>query len=57
MAGADYYSCDVCRGKTFYDANLDYDDDNNLAGVGDIAVICESCAKTHSVIIVEKDKV
>ena len=30
MAGADYRSCDVCGGKAFYDANLNYEfPDNN----------------------------
>ena len=25
MAAADYYGCDLCGSKTFYDAELDYD--------------------------------
>lgn len=25
MAGGDYRSCDVCGGKTFYDANISYE--------------------------------
>lgn len=25
MAMADYYSCDLCGAKTFYDANLDWE--------------------------------
>lgn len=25
MAACDYYSCDVCGGKCFYDANLNYE--------------------------------
>jgi len=28
MAGIDYYSCDVCKAKTFYDAVLNYDREN-----------------------------
>lgn len=64
MAGADYYSCDVCGCKTFYDANLDYDppiENRNPetehawpnGNVGDMAVICKECAKTH---VIQIDK-
>lgn len=75
MAGGDYKSCDVCKGKTFYDANLDYDTEDDewnkhrpwtkevgaelekfwkykLAGVGDWAVLCPECTKTHKTQIV-----
>lgn len=73
MAAADYRLCDVCGGKAFYDANLNYqwadtddlDDWGNkieeddyvrdrgyvLEYVGDWAVICTECAKTHRVAI------
>lgn len=62
MAGADYKSCNVCGGKTFYDACLEYNPptpemlsekkyDFWLHGVGDWAVICSECAKTHEVIV------
>lgn len=63
MASSDYRLCDVCDGKAFYDANIDYDhgdkdDGFRVAGkpqpwglklgyVGDWAVICTDCAKTH----------
>ena len=79
MAGGDYRSCDVCGGKTFYDANLSYGDESDWADympyrvagneqygdpealqkygmrlpyVGDWAVICDDCAKTHRTQIV-----
>jgi len=75
MAGADYKSCDVCGGKTFYDANLGYETEDKwnkeqafykevgeeqlpkgkgykLAHLGDWAVICVDCAKTHKTQIV-----
>ena len=59
MAMADYYLCDKCGSKTFYDANLHYEDDEKrgywLFGAGDIAVLCVNCAKTHRVKIVEND--
>ena len=73
MAAADYRLCDVCGGKAFYDANLNYrwadtddlDDWGNkieedafvrnrgyiLDHLGDWAVICTECAKTHRVVI------
>lgn len=65
MAMADYYLCDICGNKAFYDANLSYDFDNRyprveygcgmkLGYVGDMACICDKCAKTHKVTIVAK---
>lgn len=59
MAAADYRLCDVCGGKTFYDAELDYSGGpwgENLVGLGDWAVICEECAKTHKCIVVPPPK-
>lgn len=67
MAGADYKSCDVCSAKTFYDANLDYEQPTKemmadkkydwwLHGIGDWKVICPKCAETMKVIIVPKDQ-
>lgn len=80
MAAADYRLCDVCDGKVFYDANLNYEHgrDNEWAKsktpfrwageeqgkpesddwllrldyLGDWAVICRECAKTHKTIVV-----
>jgi len=64
MAMADYYLCDVCGGKAFYDAGIsdsrytalfdssEYDPD---WGVVDMKVLCPDCAKTHEVVIKEKD--
>lgn len=63
MAMADYYLCDVCSQKAFYDSNLDYDFDapvdygcgSKLGWVGDMAAICDQCAKTHIVVILAKE--
>lgn len=44
MAAADYYLCDVCGCKTFYDSDVDYGD-----RVGEMVVICSECAKTHKI--------
>jgi len=60
MAAADYRLCDLCTCKTFYDANVDYEptpQGHRLwpamrpDRVGDWAVICDECAKTHEVIV------
>jgi hypothetical protein len=63
MASADYYLCDTCGGKTFYDAALSYREHGEPnenpethhqwpdGNVGDMAVICRECAKTHSIVI------
>lgn len=78
MAAGDYRSCDVCGGKAFYDANLNYDTGDKVDGkwvyadapyrvagqsqgvfgngldyVGDWAVLCIECAKTHKTTIVK----
>jgi len=56
MAGADYYSCDVCGRKAVYDADW-YDrtlaDDETTEIVG-IKIICKTCMVTHEVIVIEK---
>lgn len=71
MAAADYRRCDVCNGKVFCDAHLNYDETQEendpeafrIAGhvepwgarldyLGDWAVICSHCAKTHKTIVV-----
>lgn len=59
MAGGDYYSCDVCHGKTFYDSELDYQELDVdpwffLPGVGEMKVICKKCAESHEVIVIRK---
>jgi len=65
MAGAEYYGCDVCGAKTFYDAELDYEShmcgvpanpDTGIpwpSGVGYMVVLCPACAETHAVKIIE----
>jgi hypothetical protein len=58
MAMADYRLCDVCSGKTFYDAALSYNKPDEahgyqwwLHGVGAWIVLCEKCAETHEIIV------
>jgi hypothetical protein len=62
MALADYYLCDVCEGKAFYDANLNYDFDervsygckSKLERVGDMKVVCEDCAEKYDILLVPR---
>ena len=62
MAAADYWLCDVCSRKTFYDADLHYDhthpmrDDGRMlpVGAGDMAAICTECAKNHVVLVMRR---
>lgn len=61
MAAGDYRSCDVCGGKVFYDVNLNYDYDQRMPNgepkldyLGDWAVICDDCAKTHKCVVVPR---
>ena len=67
MAGADYYSCDICNCKTFYDAVLRYDwrgvDSERRSwsretgkrwpngNVGYMLVLCRECAEKFAVTI------
>ncbi len=66
MAMADYRWCDKCGCKAFYDANLNYnfeaekgdcvhEADYSLDFLGDWAVLCKECSKTHECIIKTKD--
>lgn len=71
MAAADYRLCDVCGGKAFYDANLNYEQGGDVEGfvrnggslmshtrldrLGDWCVICATCAETHACVIVKRD--
>lgn len=59
MAVADYWLCDRCGGKAFYDAGLDYSTpglrrpDRRLLpqGCGDARVLCVPCSETHEVVV------
>lgn len=58
MAMIDYRECDVCGGKSFYDAVLDYDftkyPDTGLWNLGGWSCLCKKCSETHDITIVEK---
>jgi len=59
MALADYRLCDLCDGKVFYDANLNYTptkEGYTLDHLGDWAVICLDCAKTHKCVVVPREE-
>lgn len=70
MAAADYRLCDVCKAKTFYDAELNYEHGGadiscrnggdmilgqELQGLGDWIVICKKCTETHEIVLRPKD--
>lgn len=59
MAMADYYLCNVCGYKAFYDSRLNHEVDekgnHSLDYVGQMAVICTQCADTHHVEIRRND--
>jgi hypothetical protein len=70
MAFADYYQCDVCGAKCFYEAGMNWEqktrrnpipDEHLVRGLsakldfcGDMKAICRDCAKTHVCQVVEK---
>jgi len=62
MAASDYYLCDLCGSKAFYDAVLAYDNNNENPDtrhpwpdyVGYMMALCSKCAKTHKVEIVRR---
>lgn len=53
MALSDYYLCDVCQVKVFYDTDLIRD--NRFTRVGDLLAICIDCAKEYRVAIINKE--
>ena len=61
MAFCDYHNCDCCgNSKTFYDADIwgesavDAGYPSGIRGAADLKCICDDCAKTHMVVIVER---
>lgn len=71
MAASDYRLCDVCAGKAFYDANLNYEytrdtshsvrnagslmSGTRLDYLGDWVVVCEDCIETHEIVLRRKE--
>lgn len=52
MAQFDYYSCDSCGCKTFYDVEVA---DQYETRVGKMIVICPECAKSKDITLVDKN--
>lgn len=50
MAGGDYKSCDVCHGKTYYDADVEYEE----SYLGPHKALCTACDLTHDIVIIRK---
>jgi hypothetical protein len=69
MAGIDYYSCDMCKAKTFYDACLNYRTPTGgiknfhpvtykpwpAGNVGWMTVLCKECVEEFRVEVVRED--
>jgi hypothetical protein len=55
MSKRDYYPCDVCGEKTFYDADVDIDCFRENYKI-DLKVICGECSKNYDIHIVKKNK-
>ena len=52
---ADYLWCANCGCKVIYDADLDYEAaTGNYGRLHDIAALCKTCSKTHSLCVVGK---
>ena len=46
VAYMDYYHCDRCHEKAFYDGDLD----DRFRGI-EIAALCATCAQTHELVV------
>ena len=60
MSGGNYKSCEVCGGKTFYDADVDY---CYMSGISDstidelfveVKALCPKCQLKYELVVVEK---
>jgi hypothetical protein len=61
MAGSDYYLCDVCGRKAFYDAELNYQWGNKsgdpvLDNVGSMIVLCNICSEVYRITLVRREE-
>ena len=56
MALVDYYQCDVCQEKAFYDANIPWDTFYAWR-LGQMKAICADCSKTHEIVIVPRSEI
>lgn len=60
MAMADYYHCDVCGGKAFYDSHISWETTmlavNEYDQPESLVALCADCFKTHEIKIVPREK-
>lgn len=62
MAAVDYYSCDVCGGKTFYDVSIHYNDNHTFnckqipVGAAAMYVLCQKCEHDYKLVVERKGK-
>ncbi len=63
MAGMDYFHCDWCSAKAFYDARLNYSESEQMRNrtdipkldfCDDIRALCEGCAQKYRVVVLPK---
>jgi hypothetical protein len=53
MAGADYWKCEICGCKAFYDAQIEWWSEDNWTGA--LAALCVDCSKTHQLAVRKRD--
>lgn len=58
MAGADYWKCELCGAKAFYDAAVSWDTayvgHNEYGEPTSVVALCEACDKTHEIKVVPR---
>lgn len=59
MAYADYFHCDVCGQKAFYDSNIDWE--TTYVAVEDgapvsVVALCVACFKTHEIVVQKRSE-
>ena len=61
MAASDYWKCEVCGAKAFYDASIDWEttnigkDADYWVATDALMALCEGCHKTHTLIVQKRE--
>lgn len=55
MAGMDYYWCDICQERCFYDANVDWDNAKEY-NLGELKALCKKCSETYEIAFKKRPK-
>lgn len=59
MAYADYFHCDACGFKAFYDSNIDWESTNVAVEHGapvSVFALCAYCFKTHEIVVQKRSE-